>query len=116
MGTIPTRPAAYVRDLYADPGDESGLAESCRMMIRLAREAAWPKPVIYADAGPATEPGSQYAALVEAITAGRHDAVMLHVETAVVLQVALATGEFRPGRYVREGSWHNGWKRDEDRP
>src|SRR6266702_4784821 len=47
------------------------------MMIRLAREAAWPKPVIYADAGPATEPGSRYAALVEAITAGRHDAVMI---------------------------------------
>ena len=39
----------------------------------------------------------------------------LHVETAVVLQITLATGEFRPGRYVREGSWHNGWKRDEDR-
>ena len=77
MGTIPVRPAAYVRDLYADPGDESGLAEACRMMVRLAREAAWPKPVIYADAGPATEPGSQYAALVEAITAGRHDAVMI---------------------------------------
>jgi hypothetical protein len=238
MGTIPVRPAAYVRDLYADPGDTSGLAESCRTMVRLAREAAWPKPVIYADAGPATEPGSRYAALVEAITAGRHDAVMithpmmisrdladvqafdrlcrrqgvhiqirwghemssprslfdvirdtrrftvtdehlrllrrayvtwddtefgapeidckrpygnsdvysdiaeilgipaaewfeediepfpeaewrflrLHVETAVVLQIALATGEFRPGRYVREGSWHNGWRRDENRP
>jgi hypothetical protein len=238
MGTIPARPAAYVRDLYADPGDESGLAESRRMMIRLAREAAWPKPVIYADAGPATAPGSRYSALVEAITAGRHDAVMithpmmisrdladveafdrlcrrqgvhihirwghelasprslfdvirdtrrftvtdehlrllrrahvtwldaefgapeidgkrpygssavysdiaeilgipeeewsdgeynplpevewrflrLHVETAVVLQIALATGEFRPGRYVREGSWYNGWRRDENRP
>jgi hypothetical protein len=238
MGTIPVRPAAYVRDLYADPGDESGLAESCRMMVRLAREAAWPKPVIYADAGPATEPSSQYAALVEAITAGRHDAVMithpmmisrdladveafdrlcrrqgvhihirwgheiasprslfdvirdtrrftvtdehlrllrrahvtwmdaefgapeidgkrpygssgvysdiaeilgipeddwsdgefnplpevewrflrLHVETAVVLQIALATGEFRPGRYVREGGWGGTWKRAEDPP
>jgi hypothetical protein len=39
----------------------------------------------------------------------------LHVETAVVLQIALATGEFRPGRYVREGSWGGTWKRDEDR-
>jgi hypothetical protein len=238
MGTIPIRPAAYVRDLYADPGDESGLDESRRMMVRLAREAAWPKPVIYADAGPATAPGSQYAALVEAITAGRHDAVMithpmmisrdladarafdrlcqrqgvhihirwghemsspralfdvirdtrrftvtdehlrllrrahvtwtdaefgapeidckrpygnsdvysdiaeilgipeaewfeediepfpeaewrflrLHVETAVVLQIALATGEFRPGRYVREDAWGGTWKRAEDRP
>ena len=238
MGTIPVRPAAYVRDLYADPGDESGLAESGRMMVRLAREAAWPKPVIYADAGPATEPGSQYAALVEAITAGRHDAVMithpmmisrdladveafdrlcqrqgvhihirwgheiasprslfdvirdtrrftvtdehlrllrrahvtwmdaefgapeidckrpygnsdlysdiaeilgipeddwsdedmgvlpeaewrflrLRVETAVVLQIALATGEFRPGRYVGEGARGGTSKRAEDRP
>jgi hypothetical protein len=237
MGTIPGRPAAYVRDLYADPGDESSLAEARRTVIRLTRAAAWPKPVIYADAGPATEPGSGYAALVEAITAGRHDAVMithpmmisrdladveafdrlcrehgvhihirwghemasprslfdvirdtrrftvteehlrllrrahvtwlddefgapeidgkrpygssgvysdiaeilgipeeewsdgesnplpeaewrllrLHVETAVVLQIALATGEFRPGRYVREGSWHTSWKRDEER-
>jgi hypothetical protein len=42
MGTIPVRPAAYVRDLYADPGDESGLAESGLMMVRLAREAARP--------------------------------------------------------------------------
>jgi hypothetical protein len=238
MGTIPVRPAAYVRDLYADPGDESGLAESCRMMVRLAREAAWPKPVIYADAGPATEPGRQYAALVEAISAGRHDAVMithpmmisrdladveafdrlcqrqgvhihirwghemsspsalfdvirdtrrftvtdehlrllrrayvtwtnaefgapeidckrpygnsdvysdiaeilgipedewsdedmgvlpeaewrflrLHVETGLVLQIALATGEFRPGNYVREDRWDDTWKRAEDRP
>ena len=39
MGTIPVRPAAYVRDLYADPGDESGLAESCRTMVRLLRRA-----------------------------------------------------------------------------
>ena len=238
MGTIPVRPAAYVRDLYADPGDESGLDESRRMMVRLAREAAWPKPVIYADAGSATAPGSRYAALVEAITAGRHDAVMithpmmisrdladveafdrlcrrqgvhihirwgheiasprslfdvirdtrrftvtdehlrllrrayvtwddtefgapeidckrpygnsdvysdiaevlgipedewfeevmgvlpeaewrflrLHVETAVVLQIALTTGEFRSGRYVREGGWGGTWKRAEDSP
>jgi len=40
----------------------------------------------------------------------------LHVETAVVLQIALATGEFRPGRYVREGARGGTWKRAEDRP
>lgn len=26
----------------------------------------------------------------------------LHAETGVVLQIALATGEFRPGRYIRD--------------
>ena len=40
----------------------------------------------------------------------------LHVETAVVLQIALATGEFRPGRYVREGARGGTSKRAEDRP
>jgi hypothetical protein len=35
----------------------------------------------------------------------------LHAETAIVLQIALATGEFRPGRYVCEKytrNWHLG--------
>ena len=35
----------------------------------------------------------------------------LHAETAIVLQIALATGEFRPGRYVcsKYGrDWHLG--------
>jgi hypothetical protein len=36
MGVIPVRPAAYVRDIYADPGDESGLEESRRLM------SGWP--------------------------------------------------------------------------
>ena len=40
----------------------------------------------------------------------------LHVETAVVLQIALATGEFRPGNYVREDRWDDTWKRAGDRP
>jgi hypothetical protein len=40
----------------------------------------------------------------------------LHVETGVVLQIALATGEFRPGNYVRDGRWSGTWKRAEDRP
>ena len=33
-----------------------------------------------------------------------------------VLQIALATGEFRPGRYVREGARGGTWKRAEDPP
>lgn len=40
----------------------------------------------------------------------------LHVETGVALQIALATGEFRPGRYVRASGWENTWKRAEDQP
>jgi hypothetical protein len=234
--TVPVRPAAYTRDRDAYPGDESSLTESRRLMVRLAREIGWPEPVVYADAGTAAEPGSQYAALVEAIAAGRHDAVIvthpmmisrdlaqveafdklcrqhgvrvhsrwghelanprslfdvirdgrrftvtdehlrllrrayvswdetefgapeidckrpygnsnvlgdiaeildipdsewadedmtplpdaewrflrLHVETAIVLQIALATGEFRTGSYTREDKWGHNWKRDEE--
>jgi hypothetical protein len=40
----------------------------------------------------------------------------LHVETAIALQIALATGEFRTGRYVREDPHGGpGWKLDEAR-
>lgn len=38
----------------------------------------------------------------------------LHVETAIALQIALATGEFRAGRYKRTGpAWRAEWARDE---
>jgi hypothetical protein len=37
----------------------------------------------------------------------------LHVETMVALQIVLATGEFRPGRYRREAAWTIEWQRDE---
>lgn len=37
----------------------------------------------------------------------------LHVETIVALQIVLATGEFRPGRYRREAAWSIDWQRDE---
>jgi hypothetical protein len=36
----------------------------------------------------------------------------LHVETAIALQIGLATGEFRAGRYVRGNDWDSTWKRD----
>ena len=36
----------------------------------------------------------------------------LHVETAVALQIALSTGEFRTGRYTREDGSLD-WKRDD---
>jgi hypothetical protein len=80
--TVAVRPAAYVRDICAEPGDESSLAQYRIMMADFARELGWPEPVVYADAGPAG-PGSEYAALVEAIAAGRHDAVL--VPSAMVI-------------------------------
>jgi hypothetical protein len=37
-----------------------------------------------------------------------------HVETAIALQIALATGEFRTGHYVRDDRWDTpSWARDE---
>jgi hypothetical protein len=37
----------------------------------------------------------------------------LHVETMFVLQIVLAAGEFRPGRYRRIGKWGINWQRDD---
>ena len=230
----PVRPAAYIRDLYAN-ADDADVTAMRNMVSSLAQDVlGWPVPVVYAEVG---RPGSQLAALVEAITAGRHDGVFathpsqlgddlaqieafdrlcrqhgvqlrfrwcqgvtdaralfdvielvreftvtdehlrllrrayvfwgegeflgapsidskrpygnsnvygdiaeilgvpdsewadedlnpspdaewrflrLHVETAVALQIALATGEFRTGRYVRDDEWgSNRWRRDE---
>jgi hypothetical protein len=232
MTDVPARPAAYIRDVYATAADDSDLTEQRDMVISLVQDLGWPAPTIYADAG---QPGSRLAALIEAISAGRHDAVYathpmmvggdldqleafdrlccqhgvrlryrwfrhprdpralfdviygikrftvtdehlrllrrayiswdetefgapgmnpkrpygnsnvfadiaeilgvpdsewmdadeeptldaewrflrLHVETAIVLQIGLATGEFRAGRYVRGNEWHNSWRRDE---
>jgi hypothetical protein len=61
MTNMPARPAVYVRD-----------SADREIVIGLARDLGWPVPTVYADAG---EPGSQLAALAEAISAGRHDAV-----------------------------------------
>lgn len=233
--TIPTRPAAYIRDPDAITADDPGMTAQRNMVISLAQDLGWPAPSVYADAGQAGQPGSQMAALAEAITAGRHDGVFathpaqishdlaqieafdrlcrqhgvrlrfrwcqevtdtralfdvihyardftvtdehlrllrrahitwdgaefgapqidpkrpygnsnvfadiaeilevpesewageglnplldaewrflrLHVETAIALQIALATGEFRTGRHVRDDEWDGRWKRDE---
>jgi hypothetical protein len=38
----------------------------------------------------------------------------LHVETAIALQIALVTGEFRTGRYMRDDQWdRRHWRRDQ---
>jgi hypothetical protein len=95
------------------------------MVISLAQdELGWPEPAVYADAG---QPGGQLADLVEAITAGRHDGVFAtHPVPArrrpgadrrvrpALPQIALATGEFRTGRYVRDDKWDSrSWRRGE---
>ena len=38
----------------------------------------------------------------------------LHIETAIALQIVLVTGEFRAGRFVRDGEWDaRSWRRCE---
>ncbi len=37
----------------------------------------------------------------------------LHVEAGMALEIALATGEFRPGRYTRTNNWSNDWTRQQ---
>lgn len=37
----------------------------------------------------------------------------LHVEAMVALQVVLAAGDFRPGRYRRAENWGIDWRREE---
>ena len=233
MAGLPTRPAAYIRDAYATAPDDPDITAARDMVLGLVRDLGWPVPAVYADVG---QPGNQLAALVEAISAGRHDAVYaihpmeiggdlaqveafdrlcrqhgvrlryrwdggprdpralfdviehiqrftvtdehlrllrracvswnedefgapginskrpygnsnvfadiakilgvrdsewidegdgeptpdaewrflrIHVETAIALQIGLATGEFRTGQYVRGNEWDDRWKRDE---
>jgi hypothetical protein len=74
--TIPARPAAYIRDPHASTADDTDMSRQRNMVISVAQhDLGWPEPAVYADAGPAGQPGSQMAALVEAISAGRHDGV-----------------------------------------
>lgn len=232
MTGLPARPAAYIRDAYATAPDDPDMTAARDMVIGLVQDLGWPAPAVYADVG---QPGRQLAALVEAISAGRHDAVYathpmqigsdlaqvetfdrlcrqhrvrlryrwgggprdpralfdvicdikrftvtdehlrllrhayiswdesefgapginakrpygnsnvfadiaeilgvpdsewmdageeptldaewrflrLHVETAIALQIGLATGEFRTGQYVRGNEWDDNWKRNE---
>jgi hypothetical protein len=74
MSTVPARPAAYVRVEDATSADDPDLTMQRDLVTRAARELAWPVPAVYADAG---QPGSRYAELVEAVAAGRHDAVIV---------------------------------------
>jgi len=73
--TIPARPAAYVRDVYAIAADDADMTWHRNTVIGLAQDLGWPVPQVYAEAG---QPGKQLAALVEAIAAGRHDGVVVN--------------------------------------
>ena len=70
---IPARPAAYVLNRYVTDIDDADMTEYRNSLTSEARDGlGWPAPEVYADAG---QPGSQLAALAEAIKAGRHDGV-----------------------------------------
>lgn len=77
LPAIPARPAAYIRDADATTADDPDMTAQRNMVISLAQDLGWPVPAVYADVGQAGQPGSRYAALVEAIAAGRHDAVIV---------------------------------------
>jgi hypothetical protein len=72
---VPSRPAAYIRNADAGTVDDSDLDAQRDMVIGLVQHLGWPVPTVYADVGPPGRPGSQLAALAEAISDGRHDAV-----------------------------------------
>lgn len=71
--TVPRRPAAYLPPAAAAPlrlASEQVMAEAARR--------GWPVPVVYADdPGPTGEPGPALGRLEAAITAGRHDALLI---------------------------------------
>jgi hypothetical protein len=70
--TFPRRPAAYI------PAAEPGALVSEQAMAKAARQRGWPAPEIYADGlGAAGEPGPALRRLEAAITAGRHDALLM---------------------------------------
>jgi len=69
---IPVRPAAYIR--VEDAAFADDMTWHRDQLIGAARHLGWPVPAVYADVG---QPGSQYAALVEAVAAGRHDGVIV---------------------------------------
>jgi hypothetical protein len=72
MSTVPALPAAYIR--VEDAAFAGDMTWRCDQVIGAAGELGWPVPAVYADVG---EPGSGYAALVEAVADGRHDGVIV---------------------------------------
>jgi len=71
--TFPRRPAAYI-----PAASEPGALVTEQAMAQAARQRGWPAPEMYAD-GPsaAGEPGPALRRLEAAITAGRHDGLLI---------------------------------------
>jgi len=77
MTTTPACPAAYIRVAAATTADDIRMDRQRDVVTEAARRLGWPQPVLYADTGPAAQPASQHAALTDAISHGRHDAVII---------------------------------------
>jgi hypothetical protein len=71
--TSPERPAAYLK--AAGPGSRSVTAQQ-DAVARYSRELGWPAPAVYADPA-GSRPGAALAALAGAVSAGRHDALIV---------------------------------------
>lgn len=72
MSTVPAWPAACIRVEDAAFADDMTWRRD--QLIGAARDLGWPVPAVYVDVG---QPGSGYAALAEAVAAGRHDGVIV---------------------------------------
>jgi hypothetical protein len=83
-GDLPRRPAAYLQ-LAAGA---SALAGRDQLTLA-ARQRGWPPPVIYADDGGGPDPGPGLRRLEAAVTAGRHDALLLPAPGALGRPVPL---------------------------
>jgi hypothetical protein len=70
-GDRPRRPAAYLK---RTAGARALVGPD--QMTLAARQRGWPPPVVYADGG-GLDPGPELRRLAAAITAGRHDALLL---------------------------------------
>lgn len=81
--TGPRHPAAYIRG--APAGGEPPLARQRQAIMVSARERGWPAPEFYADEDPveADGHGPALAMLSDAISAGRHDAVLISSPGAI---------------------------------
>jgi hypothetical protein len=83
-GDLPRRPAAYLQRAAAGA---SALVGPDQLTLA-ARQRGWPSPVVYADGG-GPDPGPELRRLAAAITAGRHDALLLPAPEAIGRPVPL---------------------------
>jgi hypothetical protein len=119
--SIPARPAAYIREPCASETDDVDMTGH-RNVVSSAVQKDWAgqRPYgnsnVYGDIAEILDvPETEWADedLNPSLDA-EWRFLRLHVETASALQIALATGEFRAGRYVRDDEWdRQHWRRAE---